>query len=68
MAVQEMQRAFPIPPIESRIMLEMSTGGQAMTLGEVFELAGQVCLGACFLYMAALIYFFIVDGAFRGGF
>ena len=49
-------------------MLEVSTGGQAMTFGEVFELAGQVCLGACFLYMSVLIYFFIVDGAFRGGF
>lgn len=68
MAMQEVQRALSISPIESRVMLEVSTGGQAMTFGEVFELAGQVCLGACFLYMSVLIYFFIVDGAFRGGF
>ena len=39
-----------------------------MSLSDAFELAGQVCLGACFLYMSVLVYFFIVDGAFRGGF
>ena len=46
----------------------MSIGGEAMTVGEAFELAGQACLGVCFLYMSVLVYFFIVDGAFRGGF
>jgi len=62
------QRALSFPSVESRIMLEMSIGGEAMTVGEAFELAGQACLGVCFLYMSVLVYFFIVDGAFRGGF
>jgi len=66
--MQEVQRALSISPIGGRTLLEMPTGGQEMTFGEVFELAGQVCLGACFLYMSVLVYFFIVDGAFRGGF
>ena len=46
----------------------MPTGGQTMTFGEAFELLGQACLGVCFLYMSVLVYFFLVDGAFRGGF
>jgi hypothetical protein len=39
-----------------------------MTLSDILETLGQVCLGVCFLYMAVLVYFFVVDGAFRGGF
>ena len=46
----------------------MSNGGQRMTLSDILETLGQVCLGVCFLYMAVLVYFFVVDGAFRGGF
>ena len=68
MAMQEVQRALSFPPIEGRIMLEMPPGGYTMTFGDAFELLGQVCLGAFFLYMSVLVYFFIVDGAFRGGF
>ena len=49
-------------------MLEVPTGGEAMNFGDAFELLGQFCLGACFLYFGALVYFFIIDGAWRGGF
>jgi len=37
-----------------------------MTLSYIIETLGQVCLGICFLYMAVLVYFFVVDGVFRG--
>ena len=59
---------FPLPPAKIRIMLEVPTGGEAMNFGDAFELLGQFCLGACFLYFGALVYFFIIDGAWRGGF
>ena len=39
-----------------------------MTLSYMIETLGQVCLGICFLYMAVLVYFFVIDGVFRGGF
>ena len=41
-------------------------GGRGMTLSYIIETLGQVCLGICFLYMAVLVYFFVVDGVFRG--
>lgn len=45
-----------------------SKGRKDMSLSYMIETLGQVCLGICFLYMAVLVYFFVIDGVFRGGF